>query len=450
MTRSAGYLELLRGNRDYRRLWIGDMASLLGDWFNTIALYTLIRQLTGSPVALGLVFIVKTLPFALASPLAGLLADRFDRKRLMIGADVARAVVVLGFLAVDRAAELPLLYGLIALQMMIGAVFTPARSASLPNITTPRELLTANALSAATWSVLLAVGAALGGFATEGLGTGTVFMLDSASYLISAVFVAGVRIPPLDAADEPAPDRPAAMALHIGRRLAESWRQAHDEIVDGWRQLTRRPEIGRMALVKPIWAVGGGALVYALTLVGESWRPGAPAVGIGLLFAARGLGTGIGPIAARAGVPERHWPTMFGLGLVMTGLAYMTVGWMAWGLWLPLLVVVAHAPSGANWVASTVLLQKRTPDRYRGRVFATEWLLITLIDSAAILAVSVLLQTAAVTLRQAILAFAALEIAGGIAWLAAVVPPEKRLQAAEPAEAPTEVGVGVQGQGTPR
>ena len=79
-----------------------------------------------------------------------------------------------------------------------------------------------------------------------------------------------------------------------------------------------------MALVKPVWALGGGALVYALALIGESWRPEAPAVGIGLLFAARGLGTGIGPIAARAGVAERNWPVMFGLGLAATGLCYLT------------------------------------------------------------------------------------------------------------------------------
>ncbi|MFQ5351077.1 MAG: MFS transporter, partial [Thermoanaerobaculia bacterium] len=212
MPPSAGYLELLRANRDFRRLWIGEMASLLGDWLNTIALYTLIRQLTGSPVALGLVFIVKTLPFALASPLAGLLADRFDRKRLMIAADLARAVVVLGFLVIDTEAELPLLYGLIALQMMISAVFVPARSAALPNITTPRELLTANALSAATWSVLLAVGAAVGGFATEGFGTATVFVLDSASYLVSAAFLAGVRVPPIRGATGP---------VRLGRALSE-------------------------------------------------------------------------------------------------------------------------------------------------------------------------------------------------------------------------------------
>ncbi len=282
----------------------------------------------------------------------------------MIAADLARAVVVLGFLAIDDAAELPWLYALIALQMAIGAVFVPARSASLPNITSPRELLTANALSAATWSVLLAVGAALGGFATEGLGTDTVFVLDSTSYVVSALFISGIRIPPTRGEQGPV-------------RLAAAFR----EIADGWRQLTRRPEVGRIALVKPVWALGGGALVYALTLVGESWRPEAPAVGIGLLYAARGLGTGIGPIAARAGVPERGWPAMFGFGLAVTGLAYLGVGGLAWGVWLPLLVVLAHTPSGANWVASTVLLQKRTPDRYRGRVFATEWLLITLVDA---------------------------------------------------------------------
>ena len=414
MTAAAGYLELVRGNRDFRRLWIGEIASLLGDWLNTIALYTLLRQLTGSPVALGVVFIVKTLPFALASPLAGLLADRFDRKRLMIAADLARAVVVLGFLAVDSAARLPLLYALIMAQMMIGAVFVPAKSASLPNITSPRELVTANALSAATWSILLAVGAALGGFATAGLGSQAVFVLDSASYLVSALFIAGVRIPPL--AGETGPLR---------------LRQAHDMIVDGWRQLVRRPEIGRIALVKPAWALGGGALVYALTLIGESWRPEAPAVGIGLLYAARGLGTGIGPVAARAGVTERRWPLMFGLGLIGTGLAYLTVGWMAWGLWLPLLVVLAHTPSGANWVASTVLLQKRTPDGYRGRVFATEWLLITLIDSVSILAVAVLLQTGRVSLREAILWAAAVEAAAGLVWLVTIVPAERRFGAGQ-------------------
>ncbi len=410
MTSQSGYFELVRDNRDYRLLWLGDMASLLGDWLNTIALYVLVRQMTGSPMALGLVFVIKTLPFALASPLAGLLVDRFDRKRLMIGADLARAVVVLGFLAIRDAAQLPWLYGLIALQMALGAVFIPARSAALPNITTPRQLLTANALSGATWSVLLAIGAAAGGVATDRLGTDAVFVLDAASYLVSALLLAGVRIP-----HQPAVSGPVRLRAALG------------DIADGWRQLVRRPEIGRIALVKPVWSLGGGGLVYALALAGEAWRPEAPALGIGLLYAARGLGTGIGPVAARAALPDpRRWPTMFGLGIAASGACYLAVGLSEWtAVLLPVLVVLAHTPSGANWVLSTVLLQRRTPDRYRGRVFATEWLLITAVDSAAIVAAAALLESGA-TLRQAILAFAALEIAGGLGWLAAAAPAERR------------------------
>lgn len=408
----AGYWELLRTNRNYRRLWVGDVASLLGDWFNTIALYTLVRQLTGSSLALGLVFLTRMLPFAVASPLAGLITDRLDRRRLMIAADLLRALVVLGFLLVDEVAELPLLYTLIALQMAVSAVFIPARSASIPNITTGRELLTANALSAATWSSLLALGAALGGFATDRLGVPTVFVLDSLSYVVSAFFIFRTVIPQRTETPDTAPTR-------------EMLRRAVGDILDGWRQLRRQPRIGRIALTKPAWAVGGSALVYMLALVGERWDPEAPAVGIGLLFAARGLGTGIGPIAARNLVPDqRRWPRLIGWGILASGVTYFSTSLAPWGWGLALLVLVAHLPSGANWVLSTVLLQQRTDDRYRGRVFSTEWLLLTVVNAGAILAASLLLETGWLELRPAIALFAGLQVVSGVVWLLTVVPRE--------------------------
>ncbi|MGM0706085.1 MAG: MFS transporter, partial [Bacteroidota bacterium] len=96
----AGYLELLRTNADYRRLWLGSSLSLLGDWFNLIALYTLVSTLTGSPLAIGVIFLAKMLPWALAAPVAGLIVDRYNRRRLMIGADLIRSVIVLGFLLI--------------------------------------------------------------------------------------------------------------------------------------------------------------------------------------------------------------------------------------------------------------------------------------------------------------------------------------------------------------
>jgi len=168
---ATGYVALVRRNVHFRRLWLGNLISLLGDWFNTIALYTLVSELTGSPFALGGVFLTKLLPWALASPLAGLLVDRFDRRRLMIGADLVRAVIVLGFLLIDEPGEVYLVYVLTTLQVVVTAVFQPAKSASIPNIVRTDELLTANALMSATWSVMLALGAASGGLVTAWLGT---------------------------------------------------------------------------------------------------------------------------------------------------------------------------------------------------------------------------------------------------------------------------------------
>jgi MFS family permease len=399
----AGYRELLAGNADFRRIWIGQVVSLLGDWFNTIALYTLVDRLTGSPLALGVVFLVKMLPLGLASPLAGVVVDRWNRRRVMIASDLVRAVVVLGFLAVDSAAEVPLLYLLVVAQVVAGSVFEPARAASLPNITSPRELVTANALSAATWSAMLALGAAVGGLAAEWLGLRAVFLIDSATYLVSAFFVYRTTIP-----QDTEPATPGSLVATAMARIG-----------DGWRYLRRNPAAGRMALAKACWSLGGGALVYMLALLGERVAPGAQAVGIGVLFAVRGLGTGLGPILARRlFLDPRRWPAVMGATVVLSGVIYATVGVLPPTWWVIVPIVVAHAGSGANWVLSTIELQRRTEDRFRGRAFATDWLLVTLADSASILAASLLLEAGVLTLAQGFVAFAGLQVLCGVLWLA--------------------------------
>ncbi len=408
---SVGFRALLAGNRNYRNIWFGEVASWFGDWFNAIALYTLVRELTGSPFALGLVFLTKMVPFAFASPLAGLLVDRFNRRWLMIVADLLRALVVLGFLFVNEASDLYLLYGLASLQVILTAVFIPARSASIPNITTAGELLTANALSAATWSTLLAVGAALGGVATDWFGVRAVFVLDSLSYLVSAAFLWRTTIPQRT-------DPQASLG---------SMKTALGDIAKGWRYLWEHKQVGRMALAKSTWSLGGGALVYMLALLGEGLMPSSPALGIGLLYGLRGLGTGIGPVAVRTWLPdEKQWPLLMGLGIVISGLCYLAVGVVPSLVVIALLVILAHAPSGANWVASTVLLQRRTEDRFRGRVFSAEWLAMTLADSVSILTASLLLESGAVTLRSGVMVFAGVQIVCGALWTVLVVPAERR------------------------
>ncbi|MEM1125925.1 MAG: MFS transporter [Bacteroidota bacterium] len=405
-----GYLDLLRTRTDFRRLWLGTLISLLGDWFNTIALYTLVAQLTGSPFALGAVFIFKMLPAALASPIAGLIVDQFDRRRLMIWSDLLRAVVVLGFLLIDEPQEVPLLYLLIVLQVVLGAVFQPAKSASVPNLVADRDLITANAISSATWSVMLAVGAALGGFAAEWLGLQMVFLLDSLTYVLSAWFIYRTRIPQ----DKlPPPEN--------------GWvRTAYREIKEGWQHMRSHPQIERMALSKATWALGGGSLVYTLTLLGEEIFPAMQAAGIGLLFSARGIGTGIGPIVARAVFrDQRHWPAVLGLCIACSGVFYGVVGWMPWTYLVLLFVVLAHATSGANWVLTTVLLQQRTADRFRGRVFATEWLFVMMADVISIFTASLFLEQGLLDLRGTIQVFALLQVICGVGWLVLVVPRER-------------------------
>jgi len=412
----SGYLELVRTNTHFRRLWIAEVVSLLGDWFNTIALYSLVSRLTGSPFALGAVFIFKMLPLGLASPVAGLLVDRFNRRRVMIASDLVRAVLVIGFLLVQKASHVPLLYLLITAQTVAGAVFQPARSASLPNVTAPRELLTANALSAATWSTMLAIGAALGGVATQWLGTDAVFLLDSATYLVSALFIFRTVIPQ----DTEAPGS--------GPLLATAARK----IMDGWDYLRRHPRCGRIAFTKAAWSLGGGGMVYMLTLLGGEVAPAAQATAIGVLFAVRGLGTGIGPILGRKLFLDAHrWPAVMGANILVSGLAYGLLFHLSFGWWVTLPILVAHAGSGANWVFANVLLQRRTEDRYRGRVFASEWLLIMLADTVSILAASLLLEAGWLDLRGCFLAFAGVQILTSAVWFATVVRAEGRDDVAE-------------------
>ena len=193
-TRPTGYLDLLRNNPNFTRLWIGQVVSQTGDWFNTVALFTLLLTLTGSGEAVGYVLILKLLPTFFVGPLAGVVADRFDRKKIMIASDVARGIVVLGFLFIDSPGQVWLVYTLAAFQVIGATFFDPAKSAAIPSIVSREELFVANAISGASWSVTLALGAALGGIVTEAFGQNAAFVVDAGSFFVSAAFICFVRV----------------------------------------------------------------------------------------------------------------------------------------------------------------------------------------------------------------------------------------------------------------
>ena len=369
----SGYLELLRGNRNFRMLWLGQVVSQLGDWFDTIALYTLLNNLTeDSGRAIGLMLVARFLPSFFVGPLSGVVADRFSRRTILIVSDLLRALVVLGFLFVRRPDQIWLVYALTVLQLVFSTFFEPAKTAVIPSIVAGRELVAANAVSSATWSVMLTLGAAFGGLVTGWLGTDAAFILDSLTYLASALLIARVRFP--RRAPRPKSKLTVAKALGV------------TDTVEGARYVWQRPRVLALLLVKPAWGAGGGILTL-LAVFGEKIFPvgGKPAVGIGVLYAARGIGTAIGPIVTRrvAGETRASMQKGIGFAFLVGGLFYAAFGLATSFALAVVMLMIAHAGGSVVWVNSTVLLQRAVEDDFRGRVFAAEFALLTLTMAAS-------------------------------------------------------------------
>ncbi|HEX8184505.1 MAG TPA: MFS transporter, partial [Blastocatellia bacterium] len=272
--RPIGYIELLRNNRNFRGLWIGRVISQTGDWFNSVALFTLLLSLTGSGEAIGYILILKLLPTFFVGPLAGVVADRFNRKTIMIVTDVLRGVLVLGFLLVRSPEQVWIVYAIVALEVVLSTFFEPAESAAVPSIVSRDELLSANALSGASWSVTLALGAALGGLVTGAFGRDTAFVIDALSFFVSAAYISTVRFPSF-----------ARERATGDKRLSLSEATGVTDFVEGARYLRSNLHVMALLLVKSGWGLGGGVLLL-LTIFGKQEFPLGRdgSVSIGLLY----------------------------------------------------------------------------------------------------------------------------------------------------------------------
>lgn len=406
------YIDLVSNNQNYRRLWLSQVVSNFGDWFGILAVYALITKYSDSEFLLGLIIVVKMMSLASFSPFAGYITDRFNRRRIMIVCDLVRALLVLGLLLVGSYETLWLAYVLTAFQMMFSAIFEPAKTSSIPNVTTDQELVDANVLSAASWSVIFTIGMGIGGLATAGLGTDLVFIINAISYVISAVFIYRAVIPQkkMDEAERKRTRNPLT------------------GIKEGFRYLFNNHQVLRPTLAKGCFTMLLGGLTYMLILVSEEVLM-MGSVGLGLLYSARGVGTGIGPVIGRRIFDsERDWVRAMGYCMMFGGAMYSIVGMTTSLVIMMVFVFIAHAASGANWVMSTVLLQRRTPDTYRGRIFSTEWLLFTLTQSASVVAASWILENDWLTIQQTMILYAVLLVVAGIFWHFTITSQEQEYQ----------------------
>lgn len=369
------YWRLLRTNRNFRLLWMAQVVSELGDWLYSVAVYSLLLDLTGTAKSVATAVVLQVLPQFFVSPMAGVLNDRVRRKRVMIAADLARAAIVLGMVVVRSPGMVPLLYLLLFAETVMWAFFEPGRTAILPVLTgNEADTAAANGLSSTTWSVNLALGAAAGGLIAVLLGRNALFVLNAASFLLSAALVSRMRV----------------CETHAGGQTAFRARDLFDytPFVEGIRYVQADRRLLATLLVKAGQGFLGVHWVI-LPILGERVFPVAPEalgahrggmLGMSLLFGARGVGSLLGPLVSGywAGNDQRRLRAGIFGGFLAIAAGYLllsgaTTLWQAAGT-----VILAHAGGSTVWVFSTTLLHFQTEDRFRGRVFSADFGFLTL------------------------------------------------------------------------
>jgi MFS family permease len=391
----APVLSVLTRNRDFRYLFLAELVVFGGDWFALIPLVSLMQQLTGSGLPGALALAADTAVIAFVLPYAGTVADRVDRRKIMIVAALA-ATASFALLFAVRSASLAWV-GVVAIGLAAAAkaFYTPAAGAALPNVVDPPDLPAANALGGSAWGTMLVIGASLGGIVNEVVGPYVCFGVTVVCLLMTAVLVWRIRRPMQTERGDVAPVPPLRA------------------IRDSLGYIRRHPRVLSLVTVKCAVGLGNGVLAVFPIIATVVFSIGS--IGTGLLFAARGLGALIGPLLLRRVLGHPSW-LMPALAISMAGygLAYLGFAVSPW-FWLALvLVTVAHMAGGGNWVFSNFALQMEVPDELRGRVFATDMMIATLAISVSLLMAGALVDR--IGPRLVVAVCASVTLLYGVVW----------------------------------
>jgi MFS family permease len=356
----TGFARLLQSNRNYRFTWTGQVVSEVGDHFNNIAVFSLALANTGSGLVVAGILIARALMAVLGGPLAGVLLDRMDRKRIMIASDLVRAVIAIAFIWAIPPGRTWLLYLLSGLLMLASPFFTSGRASILPAIATRTELHTANSLTQLTQWSTITVGSLIGGGSVTAFGYQIAFLFNALSFAFSALCISQLRV-----------DR--------GFRVERST-LAEDKVVRPWheykeglRYMRATPLILGIGLIGVGWATGGGAAQILFSLFGEQVFHRGPA-GIGLIWGASGFGLVCGAMLGHYlghRIGFRAYKLTISICYVVHGGSYVlfsqapTFGLAMW------LIGLSRAAVGVSAVLNMSQLLRHVADEFRGRVFST-------------------------------------------------------------------------------
>lgn len=401
---------VLRDNRDLRLLFVAQNLSFMGDWFTFVALAGLVQDVTDSAFLVSLLLVAFSLPSFLASPLGGPVADRYDRRQVLIVVSILQAVSACGLLFIGET-HIWLAFVSQGLIAAFAAFVRPAVEAAVPNLARdPDELRRANALFGSSWGVMLAVGAGLGGIFSEAFGRQAAFIADIATFVVAAGLIAMVKRPMQeDRGASRAPVRPIAdmrEAIELARRDST---------------------ILALLASKMTFAIGAGVVSQLAVYAADAFSSGD--AGRGLLLGARGVGSGLGPIigARFAKGDLRRVLLVCGVAGLVFSAGYLAAAAAPMLIIAGACVMFAHLGGGAQWTLSTYGLQVRAPDDMRGRVLAGDFALITL--SLALSSVAAGIVSEQVGARATVAIFGAIAAASSTVYLLLTRNVRNKLQA---------------------
>lgn len=352
-------VKLLR-QRNFSLFWFGQFISIIGDWVLFIALPFYTYSLTGSVLATGAMFMVSTLPRLLLGSVAGVFVDRWDRKRMMILADILRVFIVLMLVLVKSSSWLWLIYVSSFLESVVSQFFNPAKSAIIPLMVDQKDLLAANSLNGLSDSLTRLLGSALGGMLMSWLGFSSVVLLDAASFLVSAFMILLIVLPARPAPTPTEAPAPAPGVLH------GVWR----EWLAGLRLVKQNHMLFMLFIVLGVAFLGDSMITVLIVPLVKVLMGGGPQM-LGWLMMSLGIGGLLGGLLV--GQFGKRFPphALSAAGLVVTGVVILAV------ISFPHSVLVLPVMSlaglfGAAWmITGETLLQLGTSDQFRGRIFGT-------------------------------------------------------------------------------
>lgn len=346
---------------NYRRLWLGEVTSLFGDWFTYVAVSVLALQNGEGPMAIAIIFVAHNLPHALCAPVAGILTDRFDRRTLMLHANNLQGALTLAMAGAAALEQLTFLQILLFARISASAVFLPAQTAALPRLVDKQHLAAANALTSSTASVIFAAGVALGGVVVAFVGPLPALVFDSLTFFVSNIFLR--KLPSLPAA---------------GHREQFELREVFAYTFD------HKPLLEAVLAKTPLAFASGAAWVALVESTNRLTLVTAGAMTLGLFHFGRAFGSALGPIA------HKYLDRTSSFVLTLTGIAFLATthtasvaffGAVLWGVGIT-----------ANWVRAQTKLQTLAPDAMLGRLSALDFFSFTAASSSGALAGAVFMQ----------------------------------------------------------